>query len=240
VPPEPPEPLVPRFPGGAINEVFSTGNFIDRAVSDSTADVGKVINLEGHFLGSTFGLDFLTQSFVCNGHTPVDLDTPGYRANRVSVADGTFEAPSEDLVGNLYIYASTETTGVSSGVPGTASAVKVMINAGKNQSEKCATSLSRRDYWVIAGLYAAINRGSGQGISGEVEIEYRRQGGVWLPLGMEAQLVEGAPPGLPIPLNPYAIIPANSDVRMVGLAEGSSAIISARIHGYLALDRSAT
>ena len=219
---------------GVVNEVLATGNSIDMVVSDSTADVGD-INSEGHYLDADLIKVFYPQLVTLNGQTPVALSQPYHRATRGAVADGTILIPSTNLVGNVYFYDSSVSTAVSAGVPIVPSATKLMIAAGNNQSEKAATSLSGRDYWLLSSVYAAIDRQTGSGVTAKVEVEYRAAGGVWLPLGLELQLRTDGQNQIPLPLNPYRIVPKDSDVRMVATASANGTVVSGYMAGYLAL-----
>lgn len=224
---------IAEFQGGAastvFNEVYATDNTIDRIVSDNTNDT-EVITVEGHTL-SGGNLTFQTQQVTLNGQTPVALTTPLARANRLSNDNGT------NLAGDVYCYDSTEATGVTTGVPDVASATKVMITAGNDQSEKGATSISSVDYYVITQLFAAINKGSGSSATCDVRLESRTVGKVFRPKGEKITVSSAANSTEPVTLSPPIIIPANSDVRLTAFGSANDLLITGSINGYLATAR---
>jgi len=173
-----------------------------------------------------------TQQVTLTGTTPVAL-VPLFRANRIAIPDGTIASPSVDLVGNVYVYDSTLAGGVTAGTPNTATATKVMVAAGNNQSAKCATSISGSDVLIITSVYAAVQRGNGS-ISADVDLETRKLGGVWKPLGLEASLRSNSQSSMDLPQRPYAIIMPDTDVRMVATTDGANGQVSGHFHGVFA------
>ena len=226
---------VMTLPSSELNETFLTSNKIDYIVSSSTGDVGT-LSVEGHYYDADNNLIFATQNITLNGQTPAALTTSLSRCSRIYVANGTFQSPASNLVGNIYAYASTSVT-VTAGVPQTASAVKCMVAAGQNQSEKCATSFSYQDYCIITGVYAGISKGNSN-VNVDIDMEYRAQGGVWRPLGLEMSLRTASQSTYSQQLAPYAIVPPNSDLRMVATASADNTTVSGHWQSFLAIKQS--
>lgn len=224
---------VALFQGTEVNETFATGNTIDYLVSDNAADTGDV-TVEGHTL-LVGDLSFATQTVTLTGTTPVALTTPLARTNRLFNAEvGSFASPATALVGNVYAYDSTVATGVTSGVPDVATATKCVIAAGKQQSEKCATSVSAQDYWLITQIAAGGAKGNANTVSGNVDVAVRTDGGPWRPLGLELVLRAGGDQKAFAHFAPYLIVPKNSDVRLEVISNTNDSEFSGFIHGMLA------
>lgn len=224
---------VAAFQGSVVNETFVSTNIIDSVVSDSASDT-EVISVEGHTIDASGNLTFVAQQVTLTGTTPVALPTPLARCTRLRVVAGTFAAPASDLVGNVYAYDNTD--GETLGVPNTAAATKCMINAGQNTSQKCATSLSSVDYWILTSCYAGMHRSGAAAAAVDIEIEVRQLGGVWIPLGLHLDISTGAQPWKEVLFEPYRVIPANSDVRMVCTASADNQEVSGQISGLLAIE----
>ena len=201
-----------ELPGSEVNETFVEDNLITHIVSDSASDTGP-IDIEGHTIASDL-LSFSVQTPILQGLTPVPLATPLCRATRFGRdALGTLASPTANLVGNVYAYASGETS-VVGGVPQTNSAVKLMVVAGEQGSFKGSTALSSTDYWLLTEVFAGMQRAGGSARA-DVWIEYRRVGGVWRRLGLNTMsLRSDGLTFIAIEPKPWAIIPKNSDVRM--------------------------
>lgn len=216
-----------------VNETFSTTNDIDRVVSSSGSDTSQTLRVEGHYYDGSNNLVFTVQDVALTGQTPAALGTALCRCTRMFVKDGTFASPSTDLVGDVYAYASSGVT-VTAGVPQTSTAVKARIIAGQNQTEKCATSVSYQDYWILTQVAASMSKGGGASANVDIEVEVRGQGGVWRPLGFEISLSKGAVSSKTIEIYPHFIVPSNSDVRMIATSDTADTQVSGRITGVLA------
>lgn len=166
------------------------------------------------------------------GQSEATLATPLCRATRAYVKDQTFGAPASDLVGTIYVYDNTGVT-LADGVPNVDANVHLMIEAGENQSEKAATSLSSTDYWIIHSVAVSLGRASGANTNADIEIEVRMPGGVWRSLGGEYSIQEGGNGGVVFNFVPYAIILPNSDVRLVTTSSADNTVVSGFINGWL-------
>lgn len=228
---------VAQFQDAVINETFAAGNTIDKVVSTSGSDTSQTLVVEGHTLDSNNNMVFKVQSVALTGQTAATLGTPLYRATRAYVAKGTFASPATALAGDVAVYASVEeVSGLTSGKPDTDTAVKLMVlgTAGYNQSQKCATSISYQDAWIITDIGASVNRASASTVTADIDVEFKEIGGVWRPLGLELSLRTTGLQGAELQVNPPFIIPPNSDVRMVATSNTSSTVVTGRISGPLA------
>jgi len=216
-----------------VNETFVTTNVIDEVSSSNTNDT-EIVTIEGHTIDGSGNLTFIAQDATLTGQTPVTLTTPMARCNRIYVKNGTFASPASDLVGDIYVYASDGVT-VTAGVPQTSTAVKARIVAGKNQTEKCATSISSVDYWLLTGATVGINKDAGNTVTADFDIEVQERGGVWRPLGLELIARTSGDQKEIIRFEPYLIVPPNSDVRMVVVTNAADTVCTAVISGTLAL-----
>lgn len=225
---------IAEFQGSEQNETFVNTNIIDSISSSSALDNTQDIVIEGHTTDGLGNLTFVTQRVSLDGQNKVTLDTPLCRANRAFLADtGTPYTFYDDLVGTIYIYDDTD--GVSSGVPNTASATKLVISAGNNQSQKCATSISSEDYWIVTQIEAGVGVAGGNASRLEARVERRdlMLGGTWRPVGRELSISTDQN-GVQLVLNPYLIIPKNNDVRLVCKTNSNTAAVFGEINGYLA------
>lgn len=222
------------FQGTVVNETYVSTNIIDSIVSSNTGDTTQTITVEGHTIDGSGNLTFVTQNASLNGQTEVTLSTPLARANRAFVANSTtFDSPYAALAGTISIYDNTG--GITSGVPNTAAATKLIIDAGKTQTEKCATSISSQDYWIITALQASIEeRGPTAAADFQIEIRDVANGGVWRPLGAEISLNSAGQSTAIVKFDPYRIVPKSHDVRVVVISNTANTLCSAEIEGYLA------
>jgi hypothetical protein len=150
------------------------------------------------------------------------------------VANGTFDSPATDLAvsSKVCAYDSTEAGGVTNGTPNTDSSSKCIIN-DRNQSEKCATSISYQDYYFITEMAAAVSRG-GATAKVDAQIEVKEYGGVWRPVGPELELDTSSLLFSKMEFEPYIIVPKNSDVRMVATSTANGTFVTAFFNGILA------
>ena len=222
------------FQGTEVNETFATTDIVDSIVSSSTSDTTQVITVEGHTINASGQLTFVTQNATLTGQTEVTLGTPLARVSRAYVANsGTFNSPYAALVGDVSVYDNTG--GITSGVPNTASATKIIIEAGKTQSEKCATSISNTDYWFLTSLHCSIEeQGPAAAVDFLVETRDVENGGVWRPMGVELSLDTAAQPTGSMEFHPFRIVPKNHDVRVIAVSDTANTFCSAELEGYLA------
>lgn len=224
---------VAELQGTTSDETFVSTNIIDSIVSSSGSDT-QTVTIEGHTIDGSGNLTFVTQTATLNGQTEVTLTTPLARANRLYIgASGTFDSPQAAAVGDIAVYDNTD--GIAAGVPNTAAATKIMITAGKTQSEKCATTISKADYWIVTYLGAAIDDPTGPTNFIELRAETRDvvNGGQWRPWGREFVIFNGTN-GVKEEFDPPIIIRKNHDFRVRAKCDAGSSSVYAEVGGYLA------
>lgn len=211
------------LPAGVLHETYVSDNLITHISSNNAADAGRVIKLEGHTI-SGGDLTFVTQSVTLDGsdaRTPVALTTPMARCTRSYTYDTTA------TVGIIYVFESDTTT---AGVPDTASKVHLIQQAGKQNSSKAATSIASTDYWIVTSFTGMFLEKS----AGYAEVHFETRTGNYVFLEKEHLSVNSSAPHSVIHFKPYIIIPANSDVRLVGTADGAGTSVGGSIQGVLA------
>ena len=226
---------VARMQGATENETFVTTNLIDSIVSSSAADTTQTVTIEGNTIDVSGNLTYVVQDAVLNGQTEVALTTPLARAWRLTVkATGTFGTTPAALAGTVYVYDNTD--GIAAGVPVTAAATKILLDPDTTQSNKCATSTSRTDYWFITEFEAGIGNAAGPADRVTFKLERRdiKNGGPWVPTGREITVPVGNNSGS-FNFQPLEIIPPNNDVRVVAKTNASTCEVFAEMQGYLAL-----
>ncbi len=198
--------------GGGL-EVLPTGNNIDVAVSTSVSDTVEV-TIEGHTISGS-DLTFVTQNITLTGTTNKALTTPLYRATRVFNNSGT----------NLVGVVTVKDNGTSNHLV-TDSAVEF-----RNQSLKCATSMSSQDYWIITQIGVGVDKTQSRSVAFSMQI---RQSGKTFRTAI--QLENSSNNGTIINnLDPCIIVPKNADMRMLCTSSGTSTGVSAFVNGHLAL-----
>lgn len=217
---------------GETNETFSTSNDINALVSSSGSDTGS-ITVEGHTIDASGNLTFVSQECVLTGQTPSSLSFPLARCTRLYRTAGTFASPSVDLVGDVFAFTDSSDVTVTGGVPQTASTIKCRIVAGRQQSEKCATSISQTDYWIVKSVTGTVSRNAGNTVTADFDLEIRRLGGVWLPAGIQMIARADSDPKEIVDLDPYIIVPRNSDVRLVATTNTDNTTVSGSVAGIL-------
>lgn len=208
------------LPAGILHETLLTDNLITKVSSSSASDT-RTLTVEGHTL--TGGdLTFVTQIVTLTGQTQATLTTPLARVSRMYAPDGD----TTDLVGVIY---GTEDDTVTAGVPDTDTKVHIMIDAGQNQSHKCATSISSTDYWIVMDFDADCYE---KGASfAEVRLEKKKLGGVWRPA---ETLAVSAGNHSDHGFKPYHIVKPNTDVRLTAVADGVATDVGGMVQGTLA------
>lgn len=206
------------LPSGTYNETYVSDNTISVVSSSQVGDTTTLV-VEGHTIDSDSNLTFVTQEITLNGQNQVSLTTPLARATRA------YNSGSTDLTGDIYVYEDTNSAG---GVPSNASKVHLMIAAGLNQSEKCSTSISNNDYWIVTKIYADILTKLSS--YAEVLFEIRRKGGVFREVASIS--ASDAHNGV-LEFKPYIIVPKNADTRLRAKADVNGRDVSGGIVGTL-------
>jgi len=205
------------------HETYLTSNLITTISSSSTSDTDEV-KMEGHTMDGNGNLTFVVQTATLLGRNQVTLTTPLARISRLynNTTTGT------DLVGSLSVYEDDTDT---AGVPDTDALVHLQTDVGHNQSEKCATSLSSTDYWIVTSASAMIQKKTSGTV--DMDIEIMRSGNVFRKVAGMVATTTGSSM-TEVTFSPPLIVPPNADIRVVGVAAGSSTEVSAALHGYLA------
>lgn len=213
------ESTIAHLPSGVNTETYLTANSITTVSSSSGSDT-SIMTLEGHTVDSNGNFTFVTQSVTLTGQTQVTLGTALARATRMYTNDSTA------LVGDIYVY---ETDTATAGVPDTAAKVHLMIEAGEDQSEHCATTIEDGLYWIVT-KYGADFLKKTAGFA-EVMLQVKEKGKVFRNRHRRASTN-----GLPCKheFKPYFIIKPNSDIRLNVVADSSSTAMSGYIEGILA------
>lgn len=203
------------------NETLITTNSID-TVSSSNAGDTQAIVVEGHTLAND-NFTFVVQSATLNGQNKVVLSTPLARCSRVYNNDST------DFAGDIYCY---EDDTVVAGVPQTAAKIHAKAIAGDNSTQKCATTLSYRDYAIITAIEIGVFEKTSA--SADFALQIRRYGKTFRTVSRATCSNESG--GIEFSFYPYIIVPANSDVRIVAAASGASIDVGAEFQSILAID----
>lgn len=214
------EATIMTLPAGVLHETYVSDNLITHISSADAADTEEV-KIEGHTVDGSGNLTFVVQSKTLAGQTKTALDTPLARITQI------YNNGSTDLVGPVYGY---EDDTVVAGVPQTNAKIHIIVPAGRNNSLKCSTALSQYDYWIVTGWFCdCLDKTSAVA---EVSLEVRLNGKVFRQLETGSVQNGGSDHH---DFKPYHIIPANSDVRLVAIADGANTQVAGGIHGVLAI-----
>lgn len=133
-----------------------------------------------------------------------------------------------DLAGDFWCY---EDTALSSGVPTDKTKAHIQILNGGTQSFKCATSISNQDYCIITQVYMGVRRSNAAAI--DVTFEVSQPNELFHPR-FEFSTAQGGGPGV-IDLDPYIIVPKNSDVRIRAATTVNGTTVTAGWNSHLAI-----
>lgn len=209
--------------GTETEETYVTDNLIDAVVSDDVLNTQSVV-IEGHTLsGGDF--TFVTQTLTLNGQTPVALTTPLARATRI------FNNGETKLQTGSQVYVYQDSSAVVGGIPQDASLIHVSMAAPFDQSLKCSTTVSSRDYWVLTEGVFAINRNQAARV--DFEIQIRQNGNVFRTQFLTAANNSGTS-STALTFDPGIVVPKNSDFRVEAIATSNNTGATAQIFGYLA------
>ena len=206
------------LPTGISNETHVSTNIINSVISTSAADT-QTVTIEGHTISAGV-FTFVAQNITLTGQTVVGLTTALARVSRV------FNTGSTDLAGTVSV---TQTDTYTAGVPDTAALVHLQIEAGLNNSEKAATTVSNTDYWIVTGFYSdCLEKVATYGI---IHFEVRTAGGVFI---NKVDISTSDTTRGEHEFKPYLIIPKNADVRLRASASANNKDFSGGMQGILA------
>lgn len=208
------------LPSGTFNETYATSNSITHFASATDSDTQQLV-VEGHTVDWNGDFYFVTQTVTLQGRTKTALTTPLARCTRA------YNNGTTNLAGPVYF---AEDVTFTAGVPQTASAVHLMIETAKNQSQKASTTISKVDYWIVTGFKGTLLTKANTAFV-NIELQIRRKGKVFREQE-EISCIAGGTSNFDF--NPYLIVPANSDVRLLATADTNGRSASGSIQGYLA------
>jgi hypothetical protein len=204
------------------HETYLTDNLITHVSSGDAGDT-QTLHYEGHEINSDGELYFRTSEVTLQGQTKVALPLPLARVSRA------YNKGTTSLTGPVYFY---EDVAITDGVPNVDSAVHMIIAANKNQTEKAATSTSRKDYLIITSAFFGGNRGN-IGVNFDFNIETRQGTLSFRPL-FDIPMRSTGGGSVPVVFKPHLIIPKNSDVRMTVISNADNSSATGWMHGVLA------
>lgn len=188
-----------------------------------TVDSGASSPATGTITATNQNKTFVVQTVQLAGQTKTALTTPLARCTR---AYNPEQNKASNMTGPVYIAQDVTFT---SGVP-VAASTHCIIPAGKNQTRKASTSLSSLDFWIVTQIHGHML--TKQSAFAEITLEVRQEGGVFRAQDVIAISANGG--GQDVPEQPYIVIPANSDVRLVSKADQNGRSVGGSILGYLA------
>lgn len=207
------------------DETYVSTNSID-TISSSDAGDNQDTVVEGHTISNgklTFYSSAVSEETITiDGQNKVTLPTPLARVTRL------YNNGTTDFAGDIYVY---EDDTVTSGVPQTASKIHMKVSEG-NQSEKCSTSISDADYYIIKSFtgYCFDKATATVEFIGELRSVgttnkvFRR---VFSTAGSNGQPTT-------VYFDPPFIVPRNTDIRVRAQADGANTDVGAQFTGYLA------
>lgn len=199
---------------GGLDVEYPSADTITHVSSTSAADT-MMLEYEGRVTHPS-GLEFVTGETYrvqLQGQTKVALPVPVRRATR----SGSLAARGTNIVGTVSFY---EDTAITAGLPDDASKIQLQINADAssdtypNQSEKCQTALSYKDYWLILAANGGVLKKTAASVDFAVqfaELDKVFRDKYQFPGSTGAGLAR-------TPLEVPLLARPNSDVRMIGKA----------------------
>lgn len=199
-------------------ETYLPDNLIDVVVSSDAGDTQEVA-IEGQTISGGL-LTFVRQTATLNGTTNVTLDTPLCRATRIQNLGTT------DFAGTVKVVDATAPSVIYVQASGVQANGRIY-----NRSQKCSTSISSNDYYVINKVIGTVLKK--QAASVDFALMAGPVGGVMQELyaWSGVNIAPGRPHSLDVPI----IIPSNYDVRIDAVASTTGVEAVARFSGYLAL-----
>ncbi len=203
------------------NETLVSSNIITHFASSSGSDTGSM-KVEGHTVDGSGNFTFVVQDVTLAGQTKTALTTPLARTSRAYNNTGT------DWVGDIYV---AEDVTFTAGVPQTASAIHVKVNAGENQTAKAATTFSQNDYFFLTNFYASVGQKTAATVDFYLQVALKDK------VFRNQFIYDAASTGgiINYDFRPFVIIPPNSDVRIMALSSANDTSCDAGFNGLLAI-----
>jgi hypothetical protein len=202
------------------NETYVETNIIDTISSSSASDT-VTVKIEGHTKsGSDY--TFVVQTATLSGQTKAVLTTPLARMSSI------VNTGAANFVGDIYGY---EDTGISGGVPTDGTKIHSKVAAGEaNTTQKAATTISSVDYALVTSFGADILEKTAA--FADFQLQIREGGGVFRTVAkVSASNSSGASL---VVFDPFLIVPPNSDIRILVVANGATTDVSASFNSILA------
>ena len=204
--------------GQGGTETVETTNSIDSYSSSSGSDTGD-ITVEGYTVSSGV-FTYVSQTVTLAGQTETLLTTALARVTRV------FNAGSAALVGDVYIY---EDDTVTAGVPQTAGNIHAKLNIGDEETSKALLTVRDGLYFFVTSIFGSTFSATNLA---KFTLQVKESGGVFrdkvnlaVAAGNHAQLDLKCAP---------IVVPANADVKLVGVASGASTHLVGGFTGFYA------
>lgn len=204
--------------GSETQETMLTSNGITHVVG-TAGDEGKQLTLEYHTY-SDGELTFGTQNVTLDGSdatTPVELSTACARANRA------FNIASSALAGAVYFYEGGTRTDANT---------HLVIPTGEQQTQKAQTAISHNDYWIIANISLSVLSKTSAYAEARLEVKHA-SASYWRPITQNFSAKDSSGT-IVLRKEPYIIVPADYDVRLVARTNTGSVDIAGGFSGYLA------
>ena len=216
--------VIMTLPGSETEETLPTTNAITAVSSSSNSDTQNIILVEGIYIsGSDYIFDADTSTQTLTGRTDITLNQALFRANRARL--------SSPAVGDIYFHEGGATT---NGVPDDDTTVHMMIPAGETQTQKASTAISSNEYWIITQITASILEKTASYAQFRIEYKPFNDTSFYPLMQWIAVSSQGGARIVDLSDSTPIIIPKESDVRMVAIADGASTDCSGGISGYLA------
>ena len=187
-----------------------------------TVDSGASSPATGTIITNSYDKTFVSQTVQLAGRTKTALTTPLARCTRMYITE---QNKAFNAVGTIYC---AEDVSFSAGVP--ASGVHCTIPAGKNQSRKASTTISKDDYYLLLDFHAH-NQEKTSGRVANVELQIRKPGDVFRTI---EDLTVNSGLTNKIEFEEIETVPKNSDIRLVAFASTNGLEIGGTFQGYLA------
>lgn len=214
-----------QFQGSETEIALPTTNSIDYAVTTDANFTGTVA-IEGHTIDGNNNLTFVVQTVTLTGRTKVPLTTPLARCSRIYIASADALASTTD---KIFVF---EDGNVTNGIPDTTSDIHILMDGKWGQSQKCQTSISSTDYWIITMSYGGVLRKTTA--NADIALQIRKVGhGQWRTV-FDIPVNSTGSSWYRISAPPCFIVPKNTDVRLVSSANTSGVEVTGGIAGYLA------
>lgn len=201
------------------DETYVSSNTIAYVSSSSSSDTGTYA-LEYHTVDGDGNFTFGVQTGTLAGQTKTAISIPCARTSRIYATD------NNNWVGDIYVYEDDTVTG---GVPDTASKIHIKGEAGRNQSYKLASTLSKDDFYFVCGGFLGVKEKTAAFVDAELEV--RTKGSVFRP---GVTLTASNSSGQFVQFRPFVIVPANADFRGRAEANTTGVDVTAWVNGVLA------